>query len=128
MSPVIDYRATFVMPELTWGRGRFTSEKVEQLRSVGRVRLTPHFVAGQGLYDEMAYLRPYEVLESVHCDVFLIHGTEDDKVPISTVRKDAARFSNRVTYLEVPAGDHSLVGAPPAVDGSDRIVNWFGDM
>jgi uncharacterized protein len=117
LSPVIDYRATFIEPELEWGKGLFTEDRVQQLKSSANARLTPHFIAGASLYDEMMVLRPYEVLVTIKPEVLLLHGTEDDKVPVAAAREHRSRFSDSVTYLEVAGAGHSLSGS--------RVVNWL---
>lgn len=128
LSPVIDYQATFISPELPWGKGLFNAERVEQLKNNAKTRLTPHFVAGASLYEEMVFLRPYKALETVNCNTLLVHGSQDDKVPVSAVRQHSSQFASTVTYLEVPDADHSLASSSIELELDRRIVSWFGGM
>ncbi len=121
LNPVIDYQATFIEPTLDWGKGLFTSERVRELRATGATRLTPHFVAGNELYDELQLLEPFRELERPPAmPTLLIHGDADDKVPVEPARRAFA--GGGFDYLEVEGASHGLKEASDLV--SESTLEW----
>jgi pimeloyl-ACP methyl ester carboxylesterase len=123
VNPVIDYRTTFIDAELAWGSELFTKERVNALRSAGVARLTPHFCASAGLYDEMSLLDPYRFLRTTLTPTLLIHGDADSKVPVSAARRHTQALSG-VKYVEVAGGEHGLDG-DAASHVNELLVSWL---
>ena len=64
-------------------------------------------------------MSPREQVDQISIPIFLVHGTEDERVPVTQSRAmhDALLEAGKdAQYFELPMGDHSLSYAPPGAN------------
>lgn len=92
----------------------------ESLQAHGVVHVPDAYAPGatypisRAFLDDALALEPGDAPLSVPCPVHILHGTEDEAVPVATARR-LARLLPDATLTEIAGGDHRLTGHVPAI-------------
>lgn len=121
LSPVLDYRRTFLKPETEWTEEWFTPEALRQAESLGELDLDG-FPLGCALLKEFGTLNPGEVLSRLSVPTLIVHGTEDTMVPFD-VAQAVARKCGHVRFLPIVGADHGFEGDEDTVFG--EVTRWI---
>jgi pimeloyl-ACP methyl ester carboxylesterase len=122
-NPVLDYKKTFLNAELPWGRAYFNERSYKILDSQGYL-LLGDFPIGRKLVQEMASIRPYELMKKLSCPILTFHGDKDSKVPYEVSRQYAV-CNPGSKFVTVEGSDH---GFPERADQKKVIresTEWF---
>ncbi len=104
ISPVLDYRATFIDPVCQWGRDNFGPEAIRAAKADGRLMVDDQQPLPPRLFDEMELIDPLDALSRLAAQTLIIHGASDSMVPVGPAR-EAASYQN-VDYVEEKEMDH----------------------
>lgn len=108
LSPVLDYKRTFLMPETEWTKEWFTEEAFKQAERTGTLDLEG-FLLGRDLLDEFKILNPRDELLTLTVPTLIIHGTDDTMVPYDVAREVGSEHSH-CRFLSVEGADHGFEG------------------
>lgn len=104
ISPVLDYRATFLDPVCPWGRDNFGPEAIRAAQAAGRLLVDGKQPLPARLFDEMELIDPLDALLRIAATALIVHGASDSMVPVGPAREAAK--SRNVRYLEEKEMDH----------------------
>lgn len=104
ISPVLDYRATFIDPVCQWGRDNFGPMAIRAAQLEGRLMVDDKQPLPTRLFDEMELIDPLDALSRLSARTLIVHGASDSMVPVGPAR-EAAKFQN-VEYQEEKEMDH----------------------
>ena len=117
ISPVLDYRRTFLNPESEWGLEVFNQEAQRKAFQTGFLNVNPDFQIDVKLLVEMAFLDPIAFLGKLTQRILLIHGEADSMVPFSISEEVANRLPS-IKFLSYSNMEHGFT-VPTDEDGSD---------
>ena len=121
-NPVLDYEATFLRPELPWGKSIFNEENLKMLEKKGFIQIPgKDFKIGRKLVKEFSKYKPYLELQKISCPVLTIHGTKDTKVPYWISQKYGVP-NNQSDFISVES-NHGFGEYKEFV--YDRTIEWF---
>ena len=128
INPVIDYIATFIKPHLVWAKEIFTdnTKKDAQNNSIGKLEALENelYISDSFLFELNAY-KPYEAIDLINESPFLIlHGSEDDKVPIESAIFHCNNKSN-VKLDIIEGGGHAFKTDFHQELAYKKILNWI---
>jgi len=87
-NPVIDYKKTFLKPQVPWGKTFFNESGYKELNNDGYITITgTKFRIGKKLVEEFSIYEPYKILQGIKCPVLTVHGKKDTKVPFDIAKK-----------------------------------------
>ncbi len=121
VSPVLDYRRTFLEPETPWGKNWFTPAVLEEATKTGSVSLGG-FTIGAELIHEFETLRPLDVLRALPIPVLIVHGERDPIAPFA-VAQEAASSTPGVEFVRIDVAAHYFEGHQPRV--FQQISRWL---
>ena len=64
----------------------------------------------------------------VSCPVMIVAGTKDRMVPVTGIRRLAARYGRRAQYLELPEHSHWLMGEPGWQEIAEACRVWLNGL
>lgn len=108
LSPVLDYDRTFLCPESVWGKETFPKDKLLACIERGEgIPITESFKMEPRLLADLLHSDVGEWIGRIDQPIWIIHGTEDDMVPISITR-DYVREFPQLNLLEIAGMEHGF--------------------
>lgn len=80
--------------------------------------LSPGQQFGSTFFDEIVNLKLYDNLKSIHCPTLIVHGDQDEDVPLAQSQKAMEYLSDEKEMIVVPGDGHCLR------DHHDQLVEW----
>ena len=123
LSPVLDFRRTFLKPETSWGKKLFTPSALTMARVSGKLDLG-FFAMGIELLSEFGALRPAEVLRGLTIPVLMVHSDRDPIAPFRATY-DVAKSAPGVKFVRIRGPGHYFEGSRDRV--FQDVVDWLED-
>lgn len=122
--PVLDLRATFLEPELPWGRANFGPDAVRRAQSEGSLLVGGVLRLPSTLFVEMEHYDIVAELARVEVPTLVVHGTDDTYVscPISEA---ASSRSSLVTMSTIEGADHGFLRPEEEATAIARTVDFI---
>jgi uncharacterized protein len=135
LNPVLDYKATFLNPEVDWGKDTFNKKGYKFLKKNGFILLDGKFRLDAKLIAEFEIIKPYEYLQKIKCPVLTIHGDSDSMVPYR-ISKKYGKPNKHSYFIEVKNAEHGFIKAnddegitKQSRENQDQvtqqIINWI---
>jgi alpha-beta hydrolase superfamily lysophospholipase len=121
LSPVLDFRRTFLTPETAWGKKWFNPGVLEEATKSGSASVGG-FAIGSELVREFETLRPLEDLRALPIPVLTVHGERDPIAPFA-VAQEAASSRPGVKFIRIDVAAHYFEGHQPRV--FQQISRWL---
>ncbi|WP_245547527.1 alpha/beta hydrolase [Nocardia brevicatena] len=111
-NPVLDLRATFLEPELSWGKENFGPSQQKLLHENGALVVDGEFELGRVLFDEFTHYDPLAGFLDSTVPSLVVHGDRDTAVSYEIAARAAQ--SRPHTML------HTVVGSDHGFDSRER--------
>ena len=108
LNPVLDFDATFLNPQVAWGKNTFNKKGFKYLEEKGYILLDGEFELGAKLISEFQLIKPYEYLKMLNCPVLTIHGDRDSMVPYP-VSKEYGLPNRRSKFVTIDKAEHGFI-------------------
>ncbi len=106
LCPVLDYRRTFLKPEVKNTQRWFTSEAISKAKETGKIRYGASHL-GQAVLEEFTKHHLPEKFLKLSVPSLVVHGTEDETVP-HAVSSEVTKEHSQAEFLSVIGAGHSL--------------------
>jgi pimeloyl-ACP methyl ester carboxylesterase len=120
ISPVLDYRRTFLEPETPWTREWFSKSALENAKATGYLNLDG-FQLGHALIEEFSNYSPKDSLARITTPTLIAHGDRDSKISFA-IANDATRGLAHVRFVPIPNAEHGFVGYENEV--FCKVIDW----
>lgn len=110
LNPVTDYRTVFTARQTAWSRAIFPARGLKTVLSpYRRIRIGDDFVMSPLMALELYYYEPSSVCWSSGVPALVLHGTDDQIVPITDSRSFVRRsHTSYIEMAELPNATHGL--------------------
>ncbi|WP_236787924.1 alpha/beta hydrolase [Amycolatopsis sp. GM8] len=123
-NPVLDLKATFIEPELPWGRMNFSPEQQELLATQGFLMLDDEFEVGRVLFEEFHHYQPLNSLLASAVPAIIVHGDRDSAVSYE-IAQQAAEVKPNTEFCTVSGSDHGFDTRAREDEAVQVTVNWL---
>lgn len=120
ISPVLDYRRTFLEPETPWTRKWFSKSALQNAQSTGFLNLDG-FTLGQPLIEEFSSYSPRNALSKLTTPTLILHGDRDSKISFE-IAASASHELSYVRFMPIPGADHGFAGYENEV--FREVITW----
>ena len=121
LSPVLDYRRTFLEPETAWGKKWFNPSALTEAYEKGTMDIGG-FSLGIELIREFETVSPAKFLRGLTIPILIVHSEGDPITPFHTSR-DVARSSPGVKFVRVRGEGHYFEGFQTRI--FQKISQWL---
>jgi uncharacterized protein len=123
-NPVLDLHATFVDPELPWGRENFSADQKKLLLTHGFLMLDGEFEIGRVLFEEFPRYDPFVRFLSSDVPALVVHGDQDTAVSYDIARDAAARRTG-TDFHTIHGSDHGFDTREREDEAIAATVAWL---
>jgi uncharacterized protein len=123
ISPVLDFRRTFIEPETPWTQKWFSKAALEKSRTTGFLDLDG-FRLGRSLIEEFSQYFPQNILSKNNTPTLIVHGDQDSKISF-TIAEDASRSCSHVRFTPIRYADHGFAGYENEV--FREVIAWVNE-
>ncbi|MPZ28467.1 MAG: alpha/beta fold hydrolase [Micromonosporaceae bacterium] len=123
-NPVLDLRATFVEPELPWGKHNYSPAQQELLASQGFLLVDGEFALGRVMFDEFRHYRPDRRFVASDLPALVVHGDQDSSVSYEIARAAAAAKPN-CAFHTIAGSDHGFDSREREDEAIAVTVTWL---
>lgn len=100
-------------------------EAIAALRKKGYMELSEGRRLLIGFYDDLLLYDPPEAAKNINCPILIIHGSEDDIVPVGDAHLIYTRAKGPKRLEIVPGGDHTFSAPEHLGRIADLGMEWF---
>lgn len=86
--------------------------------------LLEDFKIGRRLVEEMAQVKPYQVMRNISCPILILHGDKDTYVPYE-ISKKYARSSRLNRFIRISGSEHGFGKLKDRKVVINETVNWI---
>ena len=137
LNPLLDYARHMLYSKPFWKNGKLTTKGIKTLNTQGWL---PHgeFHMGKEMIDELLYIKPHQIMQSLKTPVLTIHGDCDSVVSFEDAKKYSLTNKNS-SFVTIHGADHGF--SHPKDTGFthpdtvkfhntvfDKVVNWVGEI
>lgn len=123
-NPVLDLRATFLRPDLPWGRENFNPSALAKLLRQGHLDVDGTFRLGRELFEEFATLDPRSSFVGGTVPSLVIHGDRDSYVSYS-IAADACSERANCEFHSVRGSDHGFDNVEREAEAIGVTIDWI---
>jgi uncharacterized protein len=120
ISPVLDYRRTFLEPETPWTQEWFSKAALEEAQTTGYLNLDG-FTLGQPLIEEFSNHSPHDALSKTTTPTLIVHGDRDSKISFE-IAQNASHELSHVRFTPIPNAEHGFAGHEKEV--FREVIAW----
>lgn len=118
LNPQFDYKKRTIDNRPFWKNDYLSEDAAQRLTQQGFIEFTPTLRHGRGIFNEVFWLKPNEVLGEIVSPTLVVHGTKDTLVPIESSREAMSQFRAEHKLVEIDGAQHGF-----AVHEDPRYLN-----
>jgi pimeloyl-ACP methyl ester carboxylesterase len=127
-NPLLDYKQRFVDQKDFWDGDYLTDEASAELTKNGFLPHSPSFKLSRALLNEVFWIQPRPLLQSIGSPTLIVHGTKDTFIPVDSSRDAAARLTCEHRLIELDGAQHGFAVHDDPTYANPQSQAWQAEV